>query len=89
MLTIKKIDYNNNTECSSCGKVQKIFFEIRYGIPVHDFPWQPYSTLPLCRSCLKKLNERIKRKLIQSEILRRLDEGELKRLSEDYERDRR
>lgn len=63
MLTIKKIDYNYNTMCSSCGKVRKEFFEIRYGIPVHDFPWQPYSTLPLCRSCLKRLSERIVKRL--------------------------
>lgn len=89
MLTIKKISHNDCVICRSCGKVEKEYFEIQYGIPIQDgFPWQPYFRLPLCRSCLKKLNERIKRKLIQSEILRRIEAGELKRLSEDYERNR-
>ena len=63
MLTIKKITYNPTTECNSCGKVRKEFYEIRYGILVRDFPWQPYSTLPLCKSCLKKLNDRIEKAL--------------------------
>jgi hypothetical protein len=64
MLTIKKISHNDFGECMSCGKVENECFEIQYGIPRQDgFPWQPYFRLPLCRSCLKKLNERIERKL--------------------------
>ena len=63
MMTIKEIKYNVNTECNSCGKIRKKYYEIRYGVPVHDMPWQPYSTLPICRSCLRKLHGSIERKL--------------------------
>lgn len=64
MLTIKEIKCNSFTECNSCGKVRKKYYEIRYGIPVRDQPWQPYFTLPICRSCLGKLRGCIERKLI-------------------------
>jgi ribosomal protein S14 len=67
MLTIRKIKYNYNTECNSCGKVRKQYYEICYGIPVHDFPWQPYSTLPLCRTCLRRLSGSIEKKLSVSD----------------------
>lgn len=62
MLTIKKVEHNSYTECSSCGKTRKKYFEIRYGIP-SGFLWQPYSTLPLCASCLRKLGVSIEKKL--------------------------
>ena len=64
MLTIKKVEHNSYTECNSCGKVRKKYFEIRYGIP-SCFPWQPYSTLPLCASCLRKLGGSIEKKLLK------------------------
>ena len=64
MLTIKKVEHNSYTECNSCGKVRKKYFEIRYGIP-SCFPWQPYSTLPLCASCLRRLEGSIGRTLLR------------------------
>lgn len=63
MLTIKEIKSNNRNECNSCGKVRKRCYEIRYGIPLIGEPWQPYSILPICRSCLRKLHSCIERKL--------------------------
>ena len=63
MLIVKEIKNNTNTECNSCGKKRKRYFEIRYGIPTSDFPWQPYSTLPLCASCMRKLGAKIENKL--------------------------
>ena len=64
MMTIKEIDNNwNNIECNSCGKSRRKYYEIRYGIPVSGQPWQPYATLPLCVSCLRKLGNSIEKKL--------------------------
>lgn len=68
MLTIKEIKYKDNrTECNSCGKVRKRYFEIRYGIPIRNFPWEPYQTLPLCASCIRKLGNSIEKKLTKVE----------------------
>lgn len=64
MLTIKEIKNNSTTECNACGKVRRRYFEIRYGIP-SGFPWQPYSTLPFCASCLRKLGISIEKKLLE------------------------
>ena len=63
MLTVRKVNYNWNTECNSCGKVRKTYYEIRYGIRVTDFPYQPYTTLPLCASCLKRLGNSIEKRV--------------------------